>query len=65
MSQCGLGSSSRTSLSLREAFSVSGPVIHQLVKVICEGTLALLRLRGRRSGSTCLRLGGGVVLAET
>lgn len=65
MSQCGLGSSSRTSFSLREAFGVSGPVIHQLVKVIREGALALLGLRGRRSGSTSLSQGGGVVLAVT
>lgn len=65
MSQSGLAPSSRTSLSLRQAFSVSGPVIHQLVKVIGEGALALLSLRGRRSGSTCLCQGGGVVLAVT
>lgn len=64
MSQWCLRSSFRTSLALGEA-DVPGPVIHQLVQVVSEGALALLAVRGRRSGST--RLGHRsirVVLAE-
>lgn len=61
MSQGCLRSSFRTSLALGEADGISGPVIHQFVKVISEGALALLGVRGRRSGSS--GQGGRVVLA--
>lgn len=63
MSQCCLCSSFRTSLALGEAHGISGPVIHQLVQVISEGALALLDVRGRRSGSSCLGERSRVVLA--
>lgn len=46
-----------------EADGISCPVIHQLVKVISEGALALLGVRGRGSGSSCLGQGSRMVLA--
>lgn len=63
MTQWCLCSSFRTSLALGEADGVPGPVIHQLVQVISEGALALLRVRRGRSGSACLGQ-RRVVLAE-
>lgn len=63
MSQCCLCSSFRTSLALGEADGVSGPVIHQLMQVIGEGAFALLGVRSRRSGPSCLGQGSRVVQA--
>lgn len=64
MTQWCLCSSFRTSLALGEADGVPGPVIHQLVQVVSKGALALLRVRGGRSGSSRLGQRRRVVLAE-
>lgn len=55
-------SSLGTSLALGQADGIPGPVIHQLVQVVCESPLALQGLRGRVSARW---LGQGVTVGGT
>lgn len=65
MSQYCCGTIFRTPLALGETNGISGPVIHQLMQVISEGSFSLLGVGSHGGGHCCLCQGDKMVLGMT